>query len=98
MPELQKSPNWDNRKNIAWPFRKGFPFNEGWPRCGPGDGKVFELITCGGQRHDARVDFETQYRAEGLNWRTLSGELIYKHVVIAWQEVDTSGETQHAER
>lgn len=84
--EPQKSPNWDSRQNISQFVEEGFPFDEGWPECGPGDDKVFELVTRDGQRHDARVDFSTQYRAEGLQWRTLSREVIYKHVVIAWRE------------
>ncbi len=83
----QKSPNWDNRKNITGFLREGYPFDEGWPQCGPTDDKVFELITRDGQRYDARVDFSTQYRAEGKQWRTLSGETIYKIVVIAWREL-----------
>ena len=86
MSELQKSLNWDRRHHITWFVRKGFPFDEGWPKCGPGDNKVFELITRDGQRHDACVDFSTQYRAEGLQWRSLTGEPISKGVVIAWRE------------
>lgn len=84
----QKSPNWDNRQTITSSVTEGFPFNEGWPQCGPGDNKVFELITRDGQRHIAQVDLSTQYRAEGKQWRTLSGQIIDKYNVLAWREVE----------
>jgi len=87
MPELQKSPNWDSRQNITGFVSEGFPFNEGWPQCGPGEIKVFEIITRDGQRQFAYIDFSTQYQTEGKKWCTLpSGELIDKQVVIAWRE------------
>lgn len=86
MSELQKSPNWDNRKNVTGFVRDGYPFNEGWPQCGPSDDKLFTVITRDGTRHTAYVDFTTQYRAEGLQWRKLNRESICKEVVVAWQE------------
>jgi hypothetical protein len=88
MAELQKSPNWDRRKDIVTFFNIGPPYNEGLPRCGPSDNKLFEIIMRDGQRHHAEIDFSKQHESEGLQWCTLSGKLIHEHTVIAWCEVE----------
>jgi hypothetical protein len=87
MSELQKSINWDDRENIMGFLDDGFPFDEGWPQCGPGETKFFDIITRNGQKHTAYIDFSTQYRAEGLNWFSLSiGSIVSEFTVIAWRE------------
>jgi hypothetical protein len=85
--EPQKSPHWDERQHVTSFVEEGFPFDEGFPRCGPGDGMVFDLITRDGQRHLAQVDFSTQYRAEGKKWYDVAdGCAIFRCVVLAWRE------------
>jgi hypothetical protein len=84
-----QSPNWDKYKD--WPsgafINEGFPFDEGWPSGGPYGNQdvMYEVITRDGVRHDAKVDYTTQYRSEGLQWRTNKGETLYKEVVVAWR-------------
>jgi len=86
MSEIQKSPNWDKRCDFQGFLREGFPFDEGWPKCGPGDGMTFDLVLRDGEKCQAYVDFSTQHRAEGLQWRRLTGQSVSRSVVIAWRE------------
>lgn len=85
--KLQKSPNWDQYCELVGSVYLGFPFNEGFPKVSPFSDTLFVLITSDGSRHRAKVDFDTQYRSEGLKWRTIMKETIHKQVVIAWKEL-----------
>ena len=85
-----QSPNWDKYKDYKGGvfMIQGFPFNEGWPPEDSCD-KIYEIILRDGVgliKHDARVDYSTQYRAEGLQWRTTRGEVFDKHCVVAWKQ------------
>lgn len=86
MSELQKSKNWDKYSSVLGECRNGFPFDEGFPNVGPSEMKYFQIITCDGKIHVAQVDLSTQYRAEGKNWITQRGEVIYRGTVVAWRE------------
>ena len=89
MPNLQKSPNWDLRKDVKIFSNEGYPFCEGWPSCFGRIDKIFELILWTGVRHFAFVDPSFQYQADGLTWRSVrTRERIERYNVIAWQEVD----------
>ena len=81
---MQQSRNWVARKHVRWFVNDGFPFDEGWPTCTPTD--EFKVILRDGEVCKARVDFSTQYRAEGKKWRTHDGRTFGKQVVIAWCE------------
>lgn len=85
IPKPQKSPNWDRRSERIIPNSE-FPFNEGWPDVDKTHSQFFTIILQDGQRVIARVDFSTQYRAEGLQWLTNDGKLIDKTSVAAWKE------------
>ncbi len=87
-PAPQQSPSWEQYKDVSWFVERGFPFDEGMPTGGPYENaeKTFTVITRDGQRHTARVDYSTQYRSEGLQWRTTHGETFGKQVVLAWKE------------
>lgn len=69
-------------------------FNEGFPKSSHLDDKIFEIITSDGQRHKAYVDFSTQHRDEGIQWRVISSdtlrrrESVDKYHVMAWQEIE----------
>jgi hypothetical protein len=81
------SPHWEERKAITWPFRSGFPYNEGFPAMYVG--QRYTLITADGQHHyGARVDPSTQYRAEGLRWLTADNISVSPGNVIAWCKED----------
>lgn len=62
----------------------GFPFKEGFPKNTAGQ---FEIILQDGSLEKARVDLDTQYRSEGVRWRTSENATYDKHVVVAWREV-----------
>ena len=86
MPEKQKSLHWDERQHTTSKIKAGAePFDEGWPR-GRDPTTEFTLITWHGERVVARLDLSQQYKADGISWRTLSGECFHKHQVIAWCE------------
>ncbi len=83
----QKSSHWDNYCTMNSSI-DGFPFNEGFPTGGPFGNvdKVYELILRTGEKIDARVDYSTQYRSEGLRWQTFGRGSLERAVVAAWQE------------
>jgi hypothetical protein len=86
--ELQQSPNWDNLKDSEGFIEDGFPFREGFPRVGPLDNAVFLIIFRTGERLQSRVDFSTQYRAEGLRWEVGPPlNSLSQQVVAAWREL-----------
>lgn len=84
-----QSSSWEKYQN--WPsgafINEGYPFDESFPPGGPfGNQNVFyEIITRDGMRHDAQVDYSTQYRSEGLKWLTNQGEFLGREVVVAWK-------------
>lgn len=88
--EKQQSQSWEKYRDNHDGQIRGFPFNEGFPTGGPFGNvrKWYELILETGQRVRAQVDFSTQYRAEGLQWRTEAGKTLDKHVVAAWKEAE----------
>ena len=94
-----KSPNWnkydvtdlqkycDNNGMI-----NGYPFDEGFPDMAVG--VTYALILRNGERTYATVDFSTQYKSEGLQWKAQTSTRIYNKgnsidrcVVAAWQEI-----------
>ena len=85
--DKQQSPNWQIAKDMIGPIRGGFPYSEPWPKDWPGSSKTYTLILCDGERKTgARVDYSTQYRAEGLSWQSSMGCTIGKQLVVAWCE------------
>lgn len=85
----EKSLSWDTAfqaKEHLLPGQllPGFPFKEGFPKNTDGQ---FEIILQDGSLEKARVDLGTQYRSEGLKWRTSENTTYDKHVVVAWREV-----------
>lgn len=68
-------------------IQEGLPFDEGFPSGGPfgNSDVVYEIITLDGVRHTAQVDYTTQYRSEGLQWKT-KRETIGRQVVVAWKQ------------
>ena len=76
---------WKCPSLMGFIIREGFPFKEGFPSRAVG--LRCELITRDGERHQAQVDYSTQYRAEGLQWLTSRGKTIDKYVVAAWKEL-----------
>ncbi len=87
-PELQQSPNWDNFKDRDDFIEEGFPFHEGFPSEGPRDNTEFQVIFRSGKRLRARIDFSTQYKAEGLRWQVGPPlNSLSEHVVAAWCEL-----------
>lgn len=87
-PEKQYSHNWSKYQNNQGVI-DGFPFEEGFPSGGvfANHTKVYELITRDGSRVQAKVDYSTQYRAEGIKWFTLDRETLDQSVVAAWREL-----------
>lgn len=90
MTEKQQSKNWEKYKDISSFVAEGFPFDEGFPKGGPfgNADKIYEIILRNGTKVDAQVDYSTQYRAEGLNWRCLEGTFssVDRFIVLAWKE------------
>ena len=82
--ELEKSPHWDEQVEREGFRRDGFPFDEGFPQRPVG--RVYEIIERDGIKSDAIVDLSRQYRNEGIEWQTLGGRNIYRHVVVGWRE------------
>ena len=85
---LTQSPNWETRSALQALLLRGqlipgFPFTEGIPRENQLEGR-FEVIFRDGERCDARLDLSTQYRAEGIQWRTSHG-IFPKTVVACWR-------------
>jgi hypothetical protein len=87
---LEQSINWDKYCESSRFIEEGFPFDEGFPKnCGPTDDKIYQLIARTGERYLAEVDFSTQYRAEGLNWKRLDRGTNYdKGLIVAWREIN----------
>lgn len=86
--EKQQSTHWSDYERNAGVI-DGFPFNEGFPSGGPfgNVNKQYALVLRNGERASASVDYSTQYRTEGLRWRTSDGESLDKYVVAAWKEL-----------
>lgn len=85
-----QSPNWDKYQDLPKNtfVEEGFPFHEGWPPERGPSGRLndkYELISRNGTRYIGLVDYSCQYRAEGIEWRTLEGEVVDKGVVVAWK-------------
>lgn len=66
--EHMQSPGWDIVKDSEGFIEDGLPFGEGFLDVGPLDETEFEVIYRRGDRLRGRVDFSTQYHAEGLRW------------------------------
>jgi len=87
--QKQQSLGWETRSKEEGSL-KGYPFNEGFPTGGPfgNFNKPYELILRDGSRSMAYVSYDTQYRAEGLQWKLLDkGRLLDRCVVAAWIKV-----------
>lgn len=81
------SPHWEERKSFTGFMEDGFPFDEGFPTSNFNPMYKYTLIIRNGRQiEDAIVDPSTQYRAEGLAWRSANNEHIPGHIVIAWCE------------
>ena len=94
-----QSTNWNTLKDSTGFIEEGFPFREGFPATGPSDNTEFALIFRNGERLRARVDFSTQYRAEGLRWEItappdseLIGWRVGQQAVAAWSEIQPETE------
>ena len=85
----QQSPNWKKYENSYGFIKDGFPFNEGFPLGGPyeNENKYYELIMRTGEKEHAQVDYSTQYRDQGLSWRTEDNTLIDKFDLAACKEL-----------
>jgi len=87
----EQSRNWHLVSRQAGSFiHDDWPFNEGWPRTGPQDGATYEILLRDGTLARARIDFSTQYRAEGLRWEVLEGSGIRSPssaIVFAWKRI-----------
>ncbi len=92
-PSETKSKNWDKFKNTTTFVQDGFPFDEGFPPLAMG--RAYHIVTRDGTHYLAEVDFSTQYRAEGKEWKTVSRResdgswrrcqrQVYAHVVLCW--------------
>ncbi|MEK6867498.1 MAG: hypothetical protein AABX98_01615 [Nanoarchaeota archaeon] len=86
--EKPQSPNWGRYKDNIGDI-PGFPFNEGFPPGGPfGNGeKTYQILLRDGERVEARIDYSTQYRTEGIRWETNTGKCIDRFVVAGWKEL-----------
>ena len=84
---IQQSKNWEQRNAIAFQGVRfqGFPFMEGLPKNRMG---TYEIILADGERAQAMLDLSTQYRAEGIQWRTLDGRIFHPHVIACWRSVE----------
>lgn len=84
---LEKSKSWDvifeKRKRLA-PSQclPGFPFNEGFPKDREAQ---CDIILNDGTLHKATLNLETQYRAEGIQWKDSTSETWPKTLVAAWR-------------
>ncbi|NTV31458.1 NUDIX hydrolase [candidate division WWE3 bacterium] len=90
MPLVEASPRWPNFATTEYFVSGGFPFQEGWPIGYPRE-EEFIIRLRDGSFHRARVDFTTQYRDEGLRWRTSRGQLVDKSIVVCWHRASTVG-------
>lgn len=97
---VEKSPNWDEflikakcllqRSQIfGRPLQghqiPGYPFRQDLPECDLfGE---YEIILPTGEILRATVDYSTQYRAEGINWRLMNGKFVDRYSVVAWRKV-----------
>jgi hypothetical protein len=88
--EKQRSRNWARYEDFGGRMRKGYPFDEGFPRevlfGNKGDG-TYTLILDDGKRTTAQVDYSAQYR-EGKKWKTIDGIIIDARAVAAWRRAD----------
>ncbi|EKD94061.1 MAG: hypothetical protein ACD_28C00001G0011 [uncultured bacterium] len=85
-----QSPNWDRYQKGEKVNRDESPFREGFPPGGPfGNANVvYEIIVLGVGKIEARVDYSTQYMAEGLRWETSQGSFD-KYLVAAWRRKES---------
>jgi hypothetical protein len=92
----EQSPNWGVLKDSIGFIEEGFPFQEGFPKgASPTTMPEYVIIFRDGQRLRATVDFSTQNRAEGLNWRVKSHSeigFLGQHAVAAWCEAPVEQE------
>jgi hypothetical protein len=93
MADIEKSPNWDTKNQLKGRFvKEGFPFQEGFPRYPLG--ATFTLITRDGKEHKhAIVNLDRQYSAEGPQWQTSGGKIIYDSVVVCWIQEERKPQT-----
>lgn len=90
---LEKSPRWDELEDVQGRIEYD-GIDQGFPNTGPYDDTEYMVLNWFGERLRARVDFSTQYRAEGLRWRLNEdseffhrGSTIGRHDVAAWREL-----------
>jgi hypothetical protein len=92
----QASQHWKQYQDYSGGFiNEGFPFNEGFPKIAYDIPNAhFELVLRTGERCTAIVDYLMQYRAEGLEWLTLTATKNFakethlgNQLVVAWREL-----------
>jgi len=88
---LKKSSSWEEmntmRQNLVleqklpgWPYTEGFPIDKSLEI-------LYEIILGDGQTEAVYLDLSTQYRTEGIGWRSSSGSKTWdKTSVAAWRQ------------
>lgn len=93
MTDIEKSPNWDARKDSVGRIDEGFPFDEGFPRNAFNDSaKEYSLIFVDGTRLTGRPDYSRMYMSEGIEWEIKPPSEfrgLARHVIAAWCENQT---------